>query len=362
VTYRRVVPSPPRDTDSREKPGHDGGRLPLIDPASLPPDLTAALARLAEGQPRRDIAARAAEISSTYRGGGSSAAIRTNEDALAYAMSRAPATYAATVAGLNEIARLRPDFAPTALIDAGAGPGTASWAAAEAFPTLASILQIDANPSLRALARELTRDIPRFAALRQDAADLARGLAISDAADLVVASYVIGELDAASRPQVGEALWRATADTLLLVEPGTPAGHARLMALRAQLLAAGAHMLAPCPHALACPLSAPDWCHFTQRLARSRDHKQVKGAELPFEDEKFCYVALSRNAPALLPAARVLAQPVVTKIEVAAKLCRADGRMETVKAPRRDKARYADAKRWRWGDAVDATESVTKSG
>ena len=43
-------------------------------------------------------------------------------------------------------------------------------------------------------------------------------------------------------------------------------------------------------------LQQPDWCHFTQRLPRSRAHKQIKGAELPFEDEKFAYVALTRAA------------------------------------------------------------------
>ncbi len=330
----------------------------LVDPASLPPDLKAALARLAEGLPRRDIAARAADISATYRGGGASTAIRTDEDALAYAMSRAPATFAAVAACLNEIIRLRPDFAPAALIDAGAGPGTATWAALEAFPTLTTVLQVDANAALRSLARALTQDIPRFAGLRQEAGDLTRGLAMAKTAGLVIASYVIGELDAASQAGVAEALWRATTDTLLVVEPGTPAGHARLMALRAQLLAAGAHILAPCPHALACPVVAPDWCHFTQRLARSRDHKQVKGAEVPFEDEKFCYVALSRHAPSARPAARVLAQPAVTKVEVTAKLCRDDGRMEMAKTPRRDKAGYARAKRWRWGDAVEGGEKA----
>ena len=41
-------------------------------------------------------------------------------------------------------------------------------------------------------------------------------------------------------------------------------------------------------------LLAPDWCHFTQRLPRSRAHKQIKEADVPFEDEKFSYVALTR--------------------------------------------------------------------
>ena len=86
------------------------------------------------------------------------------------------------------------------------------------------------------------------------------------------------------------------------------------------------------------------------RLPRSRAHKQVKGAELPFEDEKFAYVALTRAAVAQRPA-RVLAQPVVTKIEVTAKLCTVEG-LVIAKVPRRIKAEYAAARRWRWGDGV----------
>ena len=98
-------------------------------------------------------------------------------------------------------------------------------------------------------------------------------------------------------------------------------------------------------------LQPPDWCHFTQRLQRSRAHKQVKGAELPFEDEKFAYVALTR-APVAQRPSRVLAQPVVSKVEVTAKLCTPEG-LALTKVPRRAKADYAGARRWRWGDAVN---------
>jgi len=116
------------------------------------------------------------------------------------------------------------------------------------------------------------------------------------------------------------------------------------------LIALGAQVAAPCPHNGKCPLAAPDWCHFTQRLPRSRAHRQIKRAELPFEDEKFSFVALTR-APIAQHPARVLAQPVVTKVEVTAKLCTPDG-LVLAKVPRRAKADYARAKRWRWGDAV----------
>ena len=46
-------------------------------------------------------------------------------------------------------------------------------------------------------------------------------------ADLVVASYVIGEIGEAERRALAELLWTKTSDTLLIVEPGTPAGHAQ---------------------------------------------------------------------------------------------------------------------------------------
>jgi ribosomal protein RSM22 (predicted rRNA methylase) len=319
---------------------------------SLPADLRAALDKKLEGLSRQDVAARAALISKTYRDGGSSVTIKSGTDALAYALVRMPATYAAVAACLNALCEAKPDFKPQGLLDVGAGPGTASWAAAEAFASLQHFMLLDINGALQKLALDLSRGHPRLAAItcRRDAGALDE----AEPADLVLASYMIGEVSDAERRTLAEHLWAKTRDTLVVVEPGTPAGYARIIALRAQLIASGAHVAAPCPHDLPCPLSPPDWCHFAQRLPRLRAHIQIKGAELPFEDEKFSYVVLTRE-PVAQRFSRVLAPPVVGKVEVAARRCTAGG-VEVAKVPRRDKAAYASARRWRWGDAIASIE------
>jgi len=316
----------------------------------LPVELKAALEAKLHGLSRSDAAARSARISQTYRSGGGSGAIRTEADALAYALARMPATYAAVAASLNALCEVRPDFAPKTLLDIGAGPGTATWAAAETFPSLADFMSTDANTALRTLALDLFGKSSRHSDVRYTPGDARAALAGTEAADLVIASYLIGEMDDTARASLAGQMWAKTRDTLLVVEPGTPPGYARIIALRAQLIALGAHVAAPCPHDGECPLAAPNWCHFTQRLPRSRAHKALKDAELPFEDEKFAYVALTRTAIARHPA-RVLAQPDVGKVEVTAKLCTPGG-LVVAKVPRRAKADYARARRWRWGDAV----------
>jgi ribosomal protein RSM22 (predicted rRNA methylase) len=316
----------------------------------LPAELKAALDAKLQGLSRSDAASRAAVISKTYRDGGGSGAIATEADALAYALARMPATYAAVTASLNALREIAPDFAPKSLLDVGAGPGTATWAAAEAFSSLKRFALVDANSALRVLALDFFKGSARLRDLEYQRGKARAALADSQPADLVVASYVIGELNEAERKALTEAIWANTHDTLLVVEPGTPAGYRRIIALREQLIAAGAHVAAPCPHQDKCPLRPPDWCHFTQRLPRSQAHKQIKGAELPFEDEKFSYVVLTR-APVASHPARVLAQPDVNKVEVTAKLCTPDG-LAFAKVPRRNKADFARARRWREGDAV----------
>src|ERR1700675_685829 len=122
----------------------------------LPAELKAALDGKLRGFSRNDAASRSATISQTYRDGGGSGAIRSEADALAYALARMPATYAAVTASLNALREITPHFAPKSLLDVGAGPGTATWAAAEGFSSLQDFTLFDANPALRALALELS--------------------------------------------------------------------------------------------------------------------------------------------------------------------------------------------------------------
>jgi ribosomal protein RSM22 (predicted rRNA methylase) len=321
----------------------------MISP-TLPPELKAALDGKLQGFSRTEAAQRSQKISTTYRAGGGSGTIKSEADALAYALARMPATYAAVAASLSAFAEIAPDFAPETLLDVGAGPGTASWAAAEAFSSLQDFTLLDANATLSRLALELARNSTRLSDCRYLPGDAATNLAEASQADLVVASYVIGELSESDQRKLAETMWAKARHALVVIEPGTPAGTARILALRQQLIGLGAFVAAPCPHDKPCPLIAPDWCHFSQRLPRSQAHRQIKGAEVPFEDERFIYVALTRTPPATR-AARVLAPPDVGKAEITAKLCTEVG-VELAKVPRRDKAGYASARRWRWGDAI----------
>jgi ribosomal protein RSM22 (predicted rRNA methylase) len=326
-------------------------------PPDLPPDLKAALSRLGHGVSRKAVAERAAAQSRTYRDGGGSQRIGTSDDVLAYAFTRLPATYAAVTAVFNAMGETLPAFRPRTMLDVGAGPGTAVFAAVQAFEGLADIRLIDANVGLRNLALTLMAGADS-AALQQAAesrsyqhGDALVLLADAEPADLVTASYAAGEIAAGDLARFTRLLWAATAGALVVVMPGTPDGYARMLRMRADLITAGAHVAAPCPHNRPCPLQAPDWCHFARRLPRSRDHLLVKGADVPFEDEKFSYVVLSRTKPQPA-AARVLAPPTVMKSAVTAKLCKEEGGVETENAARRDTQAYRRFKSWRWGDGV----------
>lgn len=325
----------------------------------LPPALRQAAEALLQGVARKGVVERAAAISARYRAGGNSAAVvGSQDDAAAYVLTRLPATYAAGAHVLAQAARMAPGFAPRSLLDAGAGPGGASWAALETWPEIGTATLLDSNRAFLEMAERLAADGPP--ALR--GAQRMRGdLTTPDgwpAADLVVASYALAEIAEARQGATVAALWAAATGLLVLIEPGTPAGWTRILAAREGLIAAGATILAPCAHHAPCPLTPPDWCHFAQRLARSRDHRLAKGGEAPFEDEKFIYLVAARpQVAAIARKARILAPPRAGKPGIEFKLCTPQGAAERRFVARRDKAAHAVARRLDWGEVLDLDEA-----
>jgi ribosomal protein RSM22 (predicted rRNA methylase) len=322
----------------------------------LPPLLRQAVDHALSGVALADLAAAAAALSQRYRQErrGSRPHIASERDAQAYLATRLPATYAAVRASFAAIAEARPDFAPRTMLDIGAGPGTVLWAAADCWADLADAVLVEASPLFRTCGEQLAAEanLPQMTWLTADVASQAMNPALDGAPrDLVTLAYMLNELGPDDRPRVLEWAWRATADTLVIIEPGTPAGWERILAARRQLIAAGAHVIAPCPHAQACPIQPPDWCHFAERVARSRLHRQAKGGEVPWEDEKFSYVAVSRHR-ASHAGARVIAPPHKASGRVTLKLCRPDGSAAEQLFSRRDGEVYRRASRTNWGSSL----------
>lgn len=299
------------------------------------------------GLPRADVARAAVELSRRYRAG-QPVSLATAAERGAYFVTRLPATYAANAVVFREVAT-RASGMMLSMLDLGSGPGTSMWAAVQAIPQLERFSNLEREPALIATAKRVA-DRSSHAAMRNASwipAELRGGLQGSHH-DLVVMSYSLGELPdpvAALR-----AAWELADVALVVIEPGTPAGFARVLRARDMLIEVGAHIAAPCPHHHACPLAGHnDWCHFSVRLERTSEHRRLKGGELGYEDEKFSYVIACKVA-ARPAQARIVRHPLKHPRHVKLTLCTPqDLQQPTVTKSQKDL--YRAARHAAWGDA-----------
>jgi len=117
---------------------------------TLPHSLQTGVDELIAGIVSRELERSARSLSDAYRTGGPRAARAacTSGDVAAYLATRAPATYAAVVEVFHEICAARPEWSPTSVLDLGAGPGIASWAAVETWPGIATVALVEAEPEM----------------------------------------------------------------------------------------------------------------------------------------------------------------------------------------------------------------------
>lgn len=317
----------------------------------LPADLSRAIEEFTTGVASAELSRAAAELTASYRGERRSRPQLDGTHRAAYLITRLPATYAVLSRTLQESKLRIPDLRVESMLDLGAGPGTAMWAAARQFPELSSCTLVEDREEWIAIGKHLTTSSD-CAAIRS--ADWRQGSVAGGIPpgqfDLVTMSYLLNELRSVERLAIVHAAWERTGKMLSIAEPGTPAAFEHVREARCELIAAGAHMVAPCPHANACPMQGNNWCHFAERLQRNAQHRSAKNADVGFEDEKYSYVLFARQ-PVGLPAARVLRHPSKYSGHIEFELCTPEG-LKQVTVSRKQGERYKLARKAEWGDVL----------
>jgi len=316
----------------------------------LPIELKMAIENQLVGIKHAELAQDAQNLSMKYRteSGQGKRLLTGDNEVSAYSVVRMPATYGAVYSALNYTLDLA-DCPLDSLLDIGAGTGAASWAA-DSLINLKSIVCLEREKAMRELGNKIMSqgsEVLRNAKWKEF--DLTIG-DINEKADLVIASYVLNELSDEERMKAVDKIWNATNKIALIVEPGTPVGYSHIKKIREYLLAKGAYVVSPCPHQDSCCLEEDDWCHFTCRIQRSKLHKQLKEGEVPYEDEKFAYLAISReeykNADA-----RILRHPIIEKGRVTLEVCSKDG-VKKVNVYKKEGDLYKKARKSQAGDDI----------
>lgn len=302
----------------------------------LPEELQLAIDQLVEKSSGKALTKAREALSQDYREGKIS---HFDDEAkrLVYLAARMPATFAAVYKVLQSL-----PLEPVHLLDLGAGPGTASWAAVDLFPSIKKITLIERSPEAITLGKDLARHSQNLAL--QEAVWVQQNLpGPMPEADLAILSYAVNEI-----PEVEKLIQKAweMAKVLVIIEPGTMKGAAMIRRVREQLIRLGGYIIAPCPHALACP---SDWCHFSARIERTRLHRQIKGGTLGHEDEKFSYLVVAKDG-SFLCQNRILRHPMKGSGHVRLTLCAQNGQLEEKVVGRSNKELYRKARDAEWGD------------
>lgn len=293
----------------------------------LPQELQNSIDKLLEHTDHQQLKKSSSHITDHYH---THASLTDKNALLAYLTTRLPATYAVIHTVLSSLPP------PSSMIDFGAGPGTGHFAAQNLWgPTPTT--NLEREQTFIELGQKL--GCPSYT--RQDITTLTS----IEPHDLALFSYSLNEL----APLNLAPIWN-NVQTLVIIEPGTPHGTKTMLHYRDHIISLGGHVLAPCPHSRPCPLQKPNWCHFSVRVGRTEKHRQAKNASLPYEDEKYSYVILTKeNKNPGAP--RLLSSPEKHTGHVRLHLCTEEG-IEKRTYSKKDKELYKKARKAKWGDPI----------
>ena len=267
-------------------------------------------------------------------------------EALAYSIMRMPATFGAISTTLKYALRLVPDMEINSVLDIGAGTGAVVWAVNE-FISPNKMTCIEREQAMRTVGGKLLKynnDINSIEWIDSDITNYS----FPEKADLIIVSYMINELKPEERKKLMHNLLIIESKIILIIEPGTPEGFKNIKNIQKQVIDVGAYILAPCTAQKVCPLPEDDWCHTTVRIERTKTHKILKDGEAPYEDEKFAYIAITKEKYKT-ENCRILRHPIIEKGKITLKLC-TNGQIEEKIVTKKDGGIFKQAKKKKCGD------------
>ncbi|MDO4467618.1 MAG: small ribosomal subunit Rsm22 family protein [Bacillota bacterium] len=320
----------------------------------IPVLLREEITKLAQDYQQNQLKQTAQNITEKYKNesGQGKHLVSTNMEAAVYAMVRMPATFGAVSSALESTLEMM-DMDIHSVLDMGAGTGAASWAIRSVLDGELSFTCVERESAMIHYGKQLGKLDETLSKSIWIQRDLNED--IPEHADLVVVSYALNEFSEEKRIQVLQKLWNATDKLFLILEPGTPVGSSQLKKAKDLLVEWGGHIVAPCPHNDSCPMSDSNWCHFTTRVARSKIHKTLKNGDVPYEDEKFSYLAVSKEKVDV-SFARILRHPIKEAGKITLQLCTKEG-IETRIVTKKNKDCFKKARKSSAGDSF-GKESV----
>ena len=307
---------------------------------NLPLDLKLQLESLLDGYSLKELKNIASSITEQYKNGSGKGndLISSELASKVYAVYRLPATYSAFGEALKHTLELY-DQNIDSVIDVGAGSGSASLAVSHLLPNIKNFTLLERNKYMMEIGKTLHNFNYINYDLSRDNLDIK--------AELVMSSYVLNELDQNSRINAINKMWNMTNKMMLIVEPGTPEGFSLIREIRDYLISIGAYVIAPCTHVGIC---LNTWCHFSTRVSRSKLHKDLKGGDAPYEDEKYSYIAFSKKETTPCKN-RILRHPQINPGFVELEVCTKEG-FKRIKYSKKDKELFKKARKSNAGDSI----------
>ena len=210
------------------------------------------------------------------------------------------------------------------VVDFGGGPGTFLFAISK-FKTLSKYTNVERSDSFIGIMNVLVEEFLSSSTTNTHVDSIScnylkPGSQDIPTSDLCVFSYTLCERDN-SLACLSDLVEHS--NMVLIIEPGTPSGFKNIIQARDKLIEKGFGTIAPCTVSNGfCPLrdSESDWCHFVERVDRSRIQRHLKNGVLGYEYEKYSYLLMSKNS-IHSDGKRIISRPNYTKHSISFDIC-----------------------------------------